>query len=173
MGSSEQEAKYTEIIRLFAQIHQRFENENAEERQWLIDHCGNPILLDLLQDLSVMTVKTLHVLEAIGRFEPVNGITISAKMGMLKGSVSKITRRLLDKQLIRTEFIPNNKKEILYCTTLLGKELFQLYEDLHQQVEKGVIHFLRKYTESELTFFARVLQDSVNTSWVNFEEEKG
>ncbi|WP_286154941.1 hypothetical protein [Bacillus sp. FJAT-27264] len=35
----------------------------------------------------------LHVLDAIGQLEAVNGITISKQFGFPKGSVSKITRK--------------------------------------------------------------------------------
>jgi len=61
----------------------------------------------------------LHVLDAIGRLEPVNGIIISKQFGIPKGSVSKVTRKLAAKNLIITESIPNNKKEILFRMTAL------------------------------------------------------
>ncbi|YAR63546.1 MarR family transcriptional regulator [Bacillus cytotoxicus] len=61
----------------------------------------------------------LHVLDAIGKHEPVNGITIASETGIPKGSVSKMTRRLMNKNLIVTETIPNNKKRKFYLKQLL------------------------------------------------------
>ncbi|MEJ8547914.1 MarR family transcriptional regulator [Brevibacillus borstelensis] len=154
-----------EVISLFEKIGQRMQEEDDEERHWLLEHCKNPVLEALLKD---MTVMELHVLDAIGQLEPVNGITISKQFKIPRGSVSKITRRLIKRGLVRTEFLPKNKKEILFCTTPLGKDLFKLHQALHRQIEKGVTQFLQKYTYDELNVIVRMLKDSLETSWVNF-----
>ncbi|CAH0119947.1 hypothetical protein PAE9249_02456 [Paenibacillus sp. CECT 9249] len=49
----------------------------------------------LLKDI---TVTELHIADAIGRLEPVNGITVSKQSGIPKGTV--ITRRLVFCQLL-------------------------------------------------------------------------
>lgn len=118
-----------------------------------------------------MTIMELHVLDAIGQLEPVNGITISKKFGIFKGTVSKITRRLAAKNLIQKEFLHDNKKEILFRTTSLGSELYQLHQALHQQLEIGVVRFLQKYETDELRFLVRVLQDASKASWVHPESD--
>lgn len=154
----------TEIMGLFSKIQQRFESEDDEEKAWLIENAPNTEVAELVQD---MTVVELHVLDAIGRLGPVNGITISKQFSIPKGSVSKITRRLLAKQVIVKEFLPHNKKEILFRTTPRGNEVFDLHARLHQQIEVGVTRFLQKYKEEELRLIIRVLGDSLTASWVN------
>ncbi|MDO3680353.1 MarR family winged helix-turn-helix transcriptional regulator [Paenibacillus ehimensis] len=153
-----------QIMELFGQVQRRIEAEDDEERQWMVRNCDNAAIVGLLKDT---TVTELHVLDAIGRLEPVNGITVSRQFGIPKGSVSKITRRLTAKGLIQKQFLPNNKKEVLFRTTSLGRELFRLHEALHRQIEQGVVRFLQKYDDAELRVLARILQDSVQTSWVN------
>lgn len=154
-----------ELLGLSAKLIQKWDTDgDDEEIQWMIQHCSNPALKAILQEI---TVRMLHVLEAIGQLEPVNGITISNKMNIPKGTVSKATRRLIDKQLIQSSPLPNNKKERIFHTTDLGKELFHLHRELHQEIEKNVIQFLSKYKQSELDFLMRFSQDMLETSWVD------
>ncbi|WP_282938270.1 MarR family transcriptional regulator [Paenibacillus sp. RC67] len=156
----------TQVMELVEQIGKRIQAEDDEEHRWLLQHCTNLALQKLLKD---MTVMELHVVDAVGRLEPVNGITISKTFGIPKGSVSKITRRLMGRKLIQSEFLPNNKKEILFVTTPLGKELFELHHAMHQQIERNAIQFLQKYESEELALVSRILKDSLETSWVNSE----
>src|SRR5262245_33676884 len=81
-----------EILALLGKVTERLEPEDAEMKVWMAQHFGNPVIIDLLQD---MTFMMLRVLDAIGRLEPVNGITISEQFRIPKGTVSKITRRLV------------------------------------------------------------------------------
>jgi len=153
-----------QVMVLVEQVGKQMQAEDDDESRWLQQHCTNPELAKILKE---MTVMELHVIDAIGRLEPVNGITISKQFGILKGSVSKITRRLVGRKLLQTEFLPNNKKEILYRTTPLGKELFNLHHAMHQQIERSATQFLQKYESGELEFVIRILQDVLATSWVN------
>lgn len=142
----------------------KFQREDDEEKQWLIQNSPTPVIAELMKD---MTVNMLHVLSAIGKLEPVNGITISKQFGFSKGTVSKITRRLADKQIINFEYIPDNKKEVLFRTTPLGKEINRLHQALHEQIDIGVNHFLQRYNDDELQFLVNVLQETLHTSWIN------
>ncbi|MFF2444702.1 MarR family transcriptional regulator [Priestia megaterium] len=142
----------------------KFQREDDEEKQWLIQNSPTPVIAELMKD---MTVNMLHVLSAIGKLEPVNGITISKQFGFSKGTVSKITRRLADKQIISFEYIPDNKKEVLFRTTPLGKEINRLHQALHEQIDIGVNHFLQRYNDDELQFLVNALQETLHTSWIN------
>lgn len=113
-----------------------------------------------------MTVLMLHVLDAIGKYEPVNSITISNKMDIPKGTVSKITRKLIELQLIKRGRLPNNKKEIIFETTTLGHELFETHKELHTKIEKKVIRFLSQYESHDLNFVTNLLEDMLKRSWI-------
>lgn len=145
-------------------LQHKFQRENDEEKQWLIQNSPTPVIAELMKD---MTVKMLHVLSAIGKLEPVNGITISKQFGFSKGNVSKITRRLADKQIINFEYIPDNKKEVLFRTTPLGREINRLHQALHEQIDIGVNHFLQRYNDDELQFLVNALQETLHTSWIH------
>jgi DNA-binding MarR family transcriptional regulator len=111
----------------------------------------------------------LCVLDAIGQLEPVNGITISKQFRIPKGSVSKATRRLIAKKLITRESLPNNKKEILFRLTPLGRELFHAHRAFDQQMERGFVQFLERYNTDELRLLVRVLHDAIETSFLSLE----
>ena len=153
-----------EIMRLLSKVSERFEPDDDEMKQWMAENFHNPVIIELLQDTSLMM---LRVLDAIGNLEPTNGITISKQFGIPKGSVSKTTRRLILKKLITTETLPNNKKEILFRLTPLGRELFHAHRAFDQQMEKGFVQFLRQYKPNELRFIVRLLQDITQASFLN------
>ena len=125
-----------EVLEAVKDIQIRFQTEEDEEKQWLIQNSPNPAVEELIKE---MTVTMLHVLDAIGTLEPVNGITISKQFGFSKGTVSKITRRLVSQNIIVTESLPYNKKEVLFRTTTLGKEIYRLHQGLHHQIDLGFI----------------------------------
>lgn len=153
-----------EILRLMAQLSEKFEPGDNEMKHWMIEHFRNPAIVELLQDTTMMM---LRVIDAIGQFEPVNGITISKQYRIPKGSVSKITRRLIAKKLVTQESLPNNKKEILFRLTPLGRQLFHAHRAFDQQMERGFIQFLQRYNSDELRFVVRVLEDIAQTSFLN------
>ena len=164
--NKQQDPMITEIMSLLSQVSEKLEPDNLGMKQWIIENYNNPKIAELLQDSTFMM---LRVLDAIGRLEPVNGITISKQFRIPKGSVSKATRRLIASKLIKTQSLPNNKKEILYSTTRLGKELFQAHRAFDEQMEKSFVQFLQKYDEKELRFIVRVLRDIKEVTFLNLE----
>ncbi|WP_067621518.1 MarR family transcriptional regulator [Alicyclobacillus acidiphilus] len=156
-----------EIIRLIVQLQQRIEFD--EEKQWLRAHCENPVLQQMVDN---MTTMTLHVLDTIGRCQPVNGITISKEMQVPKGTVSKITRRLMKSELIIAGSIPENRKEIYFRLTPLGHELFGLHRMLHERIDEGVQRFFQKYDVNELRFIVSFLRDGLASPWIAPEPDE-
>ncbi len=161
------EPAIAEIMALLSQVADRFAPEHSEIRQWMAQHCANPAIAELLQE---STLLMLRVLDAIGQLEPVNGITISKQFGIPKGSVSKATRRLLAKSLIQQESLPNNRKEILFRLTPLGRELADVHHAFDQQMERGFVRFLQQYDAEALGVVVRVLQDSLEVSFLELGE---
>ncbi|BFT75167.1 MarR family winged helix-turn-helix transcriptional regulator [Paenibacillus sp. P36] len=167
MINKQKEPFVREIIASFTKLAQRVQENDDEEHQWLIQHCSNPALIDIIKE---MTVMMLHVLDAVGKLEPVNGITISKRFDIPKGSVSKITKKLITLGLIQTESLPGNKKEIIYRTTSLGLELFHLHAQLDRHLEEHTFRVMDKYDADQLRFVSTFLQDLMQTSWIEQEQ---
>lgn len=152
-----------DILALLAQVTRRFESQQGEGWRWIMQHSPNPLVVELLRD---STATTLRVLDAIGSLEPVNGITIAAQYRIPKGTVSKVTRRMIAQSLISTESLPNNKKEILFRLTPLGRDLFVVHRTFDEQMERGFTQFLRRYDAEELRLLVRVLRDATEASFL-------
>lgn len=154
-------ATITEIMATLPRATEQLEPDNAAIRDWMVAHAASPVVLEALRD---STWLTLRVVEAIGQLEPVNGITIARQFGIPKGSVSKITRRLVAKRLVVSEKAPNNRKEVLYRLTPLGSELFSLHHAFDRQMERGFVRFLERYPPEALRALLQLLQDSLHVS---------
>ena len=152
-----------QILALLGKVTDQFDSEEHGSWQWLAEHSQNPLTVDILRELSVTTWR---VIDAIGRLEPVNGITISTQFRIPKGTVSKVTRRLIAQNVVSIEFLPNNKKEILFRLTPLGRELADVHRAFDAQMERGFVQFLQRYSPDELRLLARVLQDATEASFL-------
>jgi DNA-binding MarR family transcriptional regulator len=108
----------------------------------------------------------LRVIDAIGRMELVNGITISERYRIPKGTVSKITRRLIAQNLISQERLPNNRKELLFRLTPLGRDLFDLHRTFDERMERGFVQFLQRYDAATLRLLVSVLQEATEASFL-------
>ena len=151
------------VLALLARVTERFDSEEHEEWQWLTRHSNSSLIVDLLRD---STPTALRVLDAIGRLEPVNGITVAEHARLRRGTVSKITRRLVASDLITQASLPGNKKEKMFRLTPLGKELFEVHRAFDEQMERGFLHFLQRYSADELRLLIRVLQDATRASFL-------
>jgi DNA-binding MarR family transcriptional regulator len=151
----------SKIKNLVNEILNTHASEDDEEKQWLLHNCNNPLALKKLSDL---TYVMLHVLDAIGRLEPVNSITLSKDTGIPKGTVSKSIPKLVSMELITKVPLPNNKKESLFYITPLGKEIFNLHQAMHKKMESKLNNFLKQYNDAELQFIIRMLTDFADFS---------
>ncbi|MDQ0723498.1 hypothetical protein QF049_004759 [Paenibacillus sp. W4I10] len=90
------------------QLQKRFQaKEDDEERNWMMKQTDSPAVITFLKSCTVMM---LHVLDAIGELEPVNGVRNSQKLDISRGSISKITRKLVGENVNQAEYLPDNKK---------------------------------------------------------------
>ncbi|MEO8610681.1 MAG: MarR family transcriptional regulator [Chloroflexota bacterium] len=153
----------TNILALMAQVAHKFEPGKNEMSEWMLANFPTPQIVEILQEA---TPVMLRVVDAIGQLEPVNGITIAEHHHIPKGTVSKTTRKLIAQNLITSESLPNNKKEILFRLTPLGSELFHAHRAFDQQMERGFYTFIERYNPDEMQFLARVLQDVIDTSFL-------
>jgi DNA-binding MarR family transcriptional regulator len=152
-----------EVLALVAQITHQFESQQHEGWQWIVAQSPNAQVADVLQD---STSTMLRVLDAIGRLEPVNGITIASQFAIPKGTVSKVTRRLVAKKLVITESLPNNRKEVLFRLTPLGRDVYTFHRAFDERMERGFLQFLQRYDASELRILVRVLRDAAHASFL-------
>lgn len=164
INNEDKDAFVENIKKLMSEISYKHSSVEDDEQQWILQNCNNPILLRKLEDITPIM---MHVVDAIGRLEPVNSITIAKDTNIPKGTVSKVIPKLISKGFIIKVPLPNNKKEYLFHITPLGRELFDLHLILHNQIELCLNQFFKKYDIAELQFMTRVLTDFYDISLVN------
>jgi len=105
-----------------------------------------------------LNLTAIHVVDCIGRFEPINGTTLAAHMRLSKAAITKICSRLISDGLIIRSQLPQNKKEYLFSLTDRGMKLYDLHEQLHQQAEKQFMQFLEEWKSDDLATILRFFQ---------------
>jgi len=135
------------------------ENDENQDRLWLMEHISDDRLKGLLPHLSI---SGLHILDVIDTHERIKGVDIAREMGITKGAVSKITRKLLEQDLIRKTQLPDNLKEIYFSVTPLGAELAELHRLFHQQQDQKAMELLASYDAMSLETVAGFLEKLAN-----------
>ncbi|OZB92715.1 MarR family transcriptional regulator [Paenibacillus sp. XY044] len=131
------------------------ETEDDSDRLWLMERISDDRLKRLLPRLSV---SSLHVLDVINTHDGIKGIDIAREMGLTKGAVSKITRKLLEQGLIRKTQLPDNLKEIYFSMTPLGAELAELHRLFHQEQDQKAMELLASFDAASLEIVADFLE---------------
>ncbi|MFB5763828.1 MarR family transcriptional regulator [Paenibacillus medicaginis] len=112
-----------------------------------------------LGEKSSLTLSDIHLVACIGDFSPINVTSIAEKTGLTKGSVTRISKKLLKLELIKRQQINDNKKEVYYSLTPKGQKVHKIHHRLHHEVEERFMTFLDKYTDEQLAFARILMQD--------------
>lgn len=80
-------------------------------------------------------------------------------MKMTKGAISKIIKRLLSANVIKTYQFEDNKQKIFYSLTKKGKFLYDEHKKRHELWLQRDRHFLDRYSESQLEFIQNFMVD--------------
>ncbi|WP_052339725.1 MarR family transcriptional regulator [Gorillibacterium massiliense] len=131
------------------------ETDEDQDRLWLVERISDDRLKKLLPRLSI---SSLHVLDVINAHEGIKGVDIAREMGITKGAISKITRKLLDQGLIRKTQLPANQKEIYFSMTPLGTELAELHRIFHQEQDQKAMELLSSFDAASLKIVADFLE---------------
>lgn len=100
-----------------------------------------------------------HCIDFIGRLELPNVTKIAEHMGMTRGAISKMTKKLSTKGLIEKYTLETNKKEIYFRLTEQGQLLFDEHEKRHKRWEKRDMEFLERYPKEEVLILNRFMKE--------------
>ncbi|MFV0559455.1 MAG: MarR family transcriptional regulator [Enterococcus sp.] len=78
----------------------------------------------------------VHCIEAIGLMKDPNVTRIAEFVYMTRGAISKLTKRLIKKELIESYQKKENKKEIYFRLTEKGQSIFAIHAQLHKEFRK-------------------------------------
>lgn len=88
---------------------------------------------DRLKDYKSSEV---HCIEYIGKNTDSNVTKLAEAFYMTRGAMSKLTKKLIKKDLIESYQKPDNKKEIYFKLTEQGKKIYKIHEELHKEFQE-------------------------------------
>lgn len=88
---------------------------------------------DCLKDYKSSEV---HCIEYIGKNTDSNVTKLAEAFYMTRGAMSKLTKKLIKKDLIESYQKPDNKKEIYFKLTEQGKKVYKIHEELHKEFQE-------------------------------------
>jgi DNA-binding MarR family transcriptional regulator len=135
--------------------------EGDAERDFMAARCPKRL------ESTVRSLPTLgmHLLDAIAD-QPLSVVALADRSGRLKGTVSKHVQRLVDAGLVLRSPIPGNRKELSLSLTDDGDVVVRAHRQLHEEMNRGMADFLKRYTAEELTLLVRVLSDLLASATV-------
>jgi DNA-binding MarR family transcriptional regulator len=142
-----------EIINLYFKSLELFKNLESTPRDF---GSGN-----------LLFKSEVHTLSAIGFNPGINLTSLAAEMSVSKSAVSKFVRKLLDKHLIQKYIEEDNKKEVIFYLTDIGKTVFEGHEAFKKSYFSGIYELLAQLKQEEkifLTNFLKSLNQTVKKS---------
>ena len=101
----------------------------------------------------------LNCLDCIGRSENPNVTSLADEMRMTKGAVSKILKKLSEKNAVETYRLDGNRQKIYFRLNDVGRELFNAHRERHRLWEERELAFFRSLPEDETAAAVRFFTD--------------
>ncbi|ANF97144.1 MarR family transcriptional regulator [Paenibacillus bovis] len=104
----------------------------------------------------------VHCIDYIGKHAECNVTRLAESLYMTRGAISKITKKLIDRQLIQSYQKQDNKKEIYFRLTDQGESVFAIHDRLHREFQQrdqivfdqitdeqfdSMLRFIEKYSQ--------------------------
>ncbi|WP_094606082.1 hypothetical protein SPSIL_007520 [Sporomusa silvacetica DSM 10669] len=123
-----------------------------QERSTIFEHHREEIFAGI-------NLAEAHCIDKIGSMDYANVTKVAAEMGMTRGAISKISKKLLNKKLIDSYQKPENNKEIYFCLTEQGQNVYIEHKKCHNQAMQEKLALLSTYSEYEQSIILRFLSD--------------
>lgn len=114
------------------------------------------------EKVGKLSISELQVMRAIGDKERVNVTTIAQQIGVTKSAISKITVKLLKKELLDRYQLEDNQKEVFFRLTPVGKMVYDIHKKYYQKLEQDVYRFLERYDSEELDFLGNFMKEATD-----------
>ncbi len=108
---------------------------------------------------SAISLAELHCIHWIGSLNQPNVTNISNKLGMTRGGVSKLVKKLDQKKYVERFQKDTNKKEVFFALTPAGKTLYNVHLSRHETAKNNKLRVVEKYTPAEQATILRFLQE--------------
>lgn len=113
------------------------------------------ILIKLTENESLHSYRysEVGVIIAVGNLKEPNVTEIAKASKMTKGAVSKITKRLMSRNVIKSFMHPDNNQKIYFELTEIGQDLYAEHEKRHKMWVERDMQFLNQVPGDDLERF--------------------
>lgn len=109
------------------------------------------------QALDGYKLNEIDLIEKIDLIPEPNVTKLAAATYMTRGAISKLTKKLTEKNLIESYQLPTNKKEIYFRLTSQGEQVNQIHQALHQSFANRDQEVFTNMTEEEFDTIFRFI----------------
>ncbi len=103
-----------------------------------------------------------HVIEIVGKYPEKNLTAIASHLGVTKGAVSQMARKLEKKGVVKKVGFPGNKKNLMLELTDSGRKAFEWHRSLHEFMEIEIRKELEQMSHLEICRILRVYEHFEN-----------
>lgn len=100
----------------------------------------------------------LHCIQYIHENPDSNVTKLADAFRMTTGGITKLTKKLIKKGLVDTYRSSSNKKEIYFCLTDLGREIYTIHQEFHKGFNQRDRIIFEQITEQEYAGIFRFLE---------------
>jgi DNA-binding MarR family transcriptional regulator len=105
--------------------------------------------LKMEKSLNGYKPSEVHYIEYIGKNPDSNVTKLAESLYMTRGAISKMTRKLIEKDIIESYQKPDNKKEIYFRLTEKGQVINKIHEKLHKEFQERDKAVFEQITEEQ------------------------
>lgn len=169
MNKPHDEKLLQEIFDAFTRLSKKINQKVDEEKAWAMAQNSDQQVQAVVGEMTYMMI---HVLDGIGKLGRSNGSTLSSRFDIPRGTVSKLTKRLKELDLISFETIPGNKKELYFVLTPLGEKIYTLHERLEDRIHAGAARLMAEYTEEQLILIRDFMNKLTAQNFLKDDEQQ-
>jgi DNA-binding MarR family transcriptional regulator len=100
----------------------------------------------------------IHTLCVIGTAPGINITDLSVRLGVTKGAISKIAKKIEEKGLIERYQEPGNDKEVLLRLTPKGKKAYLGHENYHKKAFERITRAMETLTDEQTVFLFQAFE---------------
>lgn len=112
----------------------------------------------LSKALAGYTPAEVHTIVAIAENEMVNVTWLAKELFVTRGTVSKVTKRLIQKECVDSYQRTDNKKERFFRLTATGQQVYALHQQLTASFSKRDAAVFDQLSEKQATEIATFFQ---------------
>ena len=103
----------------------------------------------------------IHLLGIINEHPDENTSQLAARLGITKGAIAQITKKLLEKGLMTSFHPPENRKEVYFKLTKLGEKAVSGHIRHHKRLNTRFFTYLETLSEKDLKNILTLLDKAI------------